>query len=63
MELGKTAFVHDDFRTQAAATIEVAKSPALAAAQGQIFTVELRNLSSPNGGISTRATINFGTGF
>ncbi len=63
VELGKAGFVHNDFRTQVETTIDVAESPALAAAQGRTFTVALRNLSSPNGDISTRATINFGSGF
>ncbi len=63
VELGKAGFVHNDFRTQVETTIGVAESPALAAAQGRTFTVALRNLSSPNGDLSARATINFGSGF
>ncbi len=63
VELGKREFVHDDFRTQVATTIDVAESPVLATAQGRTITVALRNLSSSSGGLSTRATINFGTGF
>ena len=63
IELGKTEFVHNDFRTQVATTIDVAESPALGAAQGRTFTVALRNLSSLSGDIPSRATINFGSGF
>lgn len=63
VELGKAGFVHNDFRTQVATTIDVAESPALGAAQGRTFTVALRNLSSLSGDISSRATINFGSGF
>ena len=63
VELGKAGFVHNDFRTQVATTIDVAESPALGAAQGRTFTVALRNLSSSSGDISSRATINFGSGF
>ncbi len=63
VELGKAGFVHNDFRTQVATTIDVRESPALGAAQGRTFTVALRNLSSSSGDISSRATINFGSGF
>lgn len=63
VELGRAGFVHDDFRTQVATVIDVADSPALADAGGRTITVALRNLSSPNGAISSRATINFGSGF